>query len=136
MSSASSKKRKDNAMADPTPKSKLPVHPLLANLTQSGQSPESTIKFSGYVGQASREGQVRLYHSLEDPSHYIEFDESGVVHSDPAPADLAPNNGLSVWVKASTPVRWTCEHKNAKSLAMRIARMASRRGVSGPPGVF
>jgi hypothetical protein len=106
-------------------KKQLPVHPLLANLTEAGQPAESTIKFIGYVGPASREGQVRLYHSLEDPSHYIEFDQNSVVQTDTAPADLAPNNGLSVWIKASAPIRWTREYKNARSLAMRIARMAS-----------
>jgi len=116
-----------------TTKGQLSVHPLLANLTHSRQSPESTIKFAGYVGPASRPGQVRLYHSLEDLSHYIEFDESYVVRTGPSSENLTPNKGVSVWVKASTPIRWTREYKNAKSLWLRIARMTQGVGIGGPP---
>lgn len=123
-------------MADqPSTKPQLPVHPLLANLAPSLRSPEPTVKLTGYVGPASRVGQVRLYHSLEDLSHYIEFDETAVVHTVPVSESGETNKGVSVWIKASTPVRWIREYRNAKSLVLKIARMASGVGVSGPPGV-
>lgn len=114
-------------MADPaTTKPKLDVHPVLAGLTQSGQSGDAPVQFAGYVGPASRQGQVRLYHSLYDLSHYIEFDEASVVQTGPSPENITPNQGVAVWVKAGAPVRWTREYKSAKSLAARIATMAGR----------
>ena len=121
-------------MADPT-KPQIPVHPVLANLTQSGQQPEPTVKFSGYAGPPSRAGQVRLYHSLENLSHYIEFDESCVVQRQPASEAVTPDKGLSVWVKASALVRWTREYKNAQSLVAKIAGMARRGAGAARRGI-
>jgi hypothetical protein len=113
-------------------KTQLSVHPLLANLTGSGAPAGSTVVLHGYVGPASRAGQVRLYSSLEDLSHYIEFDESCVLHTSPASESVAPNNGVSVWVKSSTPIRWTRDYKNAKSFWAQVATMI-RLGVFAPP---
>ena len=110
-------------MAERT-KPHIQVHPFLA----SSEQPASTILITGYVGQASREGQVRLYHSLEDISHYIEFDQSAVVQTTPAPEALAPNQGVSMWVKASTSVRWTREFKRIRQLAIAITKYGACYG--------
>lgn len=112
-------------------KPQVPVHPHLA---KSGQTPESIVKLSGYVGPASREGQIRLYSSLEDLSHYIEFDEGAVVDTEPAPEAIAPNKGVTLWVKESASIRWICEYKNVRSFWSRVANMALGRGRSEPPG--
>ena len=87
----------------------LPVHPLIANQAQGGQQPEPTVKFAGYVGQASQQGLVRLYSSLDDLSQYAEFDAGSVVQTADAPESLLPNNGMLVFVTASNPVRWITE---------------------------
>jgi hypothetical protein len=114
-------------------KTQYPVHPLLENLKPLGPPPDSPVELSGYIGPASGPGKVRLYHSLQDLSHYIEFDESSVMFTAPAPKNIAPNNGLTVWVQASTPIRWTREYKSATRLANKIARMPFEG--SQPPGI-
>jgi hypothetical protein len=121
-------------MAEPK-KPRIPLHPLLENAAQLGQTPESAVRFAGYVGPASKEGHVRLYSSLEDLSHYLEFEENCVLHTDKATDNIAPNNGLFIWVKASCPIRWTCEYKNARNLAAKIAKMGPA-GVVQNPGIY
>src|SRR5215472_1871371 len=98
-------------MAD-TPTPNLQVHPILANLKPS----DSVIELSGYIGSANSEDRVRLYHSLHDLSHYIEFDKGQVLSSSPAPRRLAPHNGVTLWVKSSAPIRWVREFKTARQL--------------------
>jgi hypothetical protein len=121
-------------MPDPT-SPQIPVHPVLAGATPPGQQPESVVDLVGYVGPSSRQGQIRLYHSLHDLSHYIEFDESSVAQTQPASEKVAPGHGLTVWLKASAPVRWTREYKSAKSLVAKIAGMAQGGAPSTPPGI-
>jgi hypothetical protein len=114
------------------PKPQIPIHPLLGNAAPA-QPLTPTIQLYGYVGPASQPGQVRLYQSLDDLSHYLEFDEAGVAATDAAPQDIAPNKGLSISLKANTPVRWTREYKSATSLANKIKKMI--QGGSSPPGI-
>jgi hypothetical protein len=115
-------------MAEPT-KPQLQVHPLIASLTQTGQQPEPAVKFAGYVGPSSQPGKVRLYSTLDDLSHYLEFDESAVMQTAPAPQDLLPDNAVSVWVKGSTSVRWIREYPTASGFASTIANsLAQGRG--------
>jgi hypothetical protein len=109
-------------MAD-AQKPKVAVHPLLANLKPG----ESVVELSGYIGQAGAPGKIRLYHSLHDLSHYLEFDENSVVLSAPAAEDIAPNNGLTVWVQSSAPIRWTRQYKTASNLMNTVVNM----GLSG-----
>jgi hypothetical protein len=121
-------------MADTT-KPQIPVHPMIANLTQGGKQPaEATIRFAGYVGPPSQVGMVRLYSTLSDLSHYIEFDQSAVVQTAQAPDSLIPDNGLCVWVKASTPVRWVREYQNAGDLATAIANSLNQSSGYGNSG--
>jgi len=117
-------------MADPQIP-QLAVHPLLSNL--SGYAPDSPVELSGYLGPSSGDGKVRLHHSLQDLSHYIEFDESSVMRSGPAPNHVAPNDGVTVWISPNAPVRWSREYKNVKHLVNKIAGMIL--GGSQPPGV-
>jgi hypothetical protein len=112
----------------------VPLHPLLAGLIPSDEPTESPVELAGYVGPSSGPGKVRLYNSLQDLSHYLEFDETSVMFTAPASSDIAPNNGLTVWVKASTPIRWTREYRNANRLVAQIASMAQGSG-SQPPGI-
>jgi len=116
-------------------KPKLSVHPLLAHLADSGQQSDQTIVLSGYVGPASGTGQVRLYSSLEDLSHFIEFDEGSVVFVAPAAKSVAPHKGVTVWLKSSAPIRWTRDYKNAKTFWTRVAKLVER-GTVEPPGVL
>lgn len=114
-------------MADTKPQ--ISVHPVLSNL--QGQPPDSPVELSGYVGPASGDGKIRLYHSLQDLTHYIEFDANSVVHTAPASSDIAPNNGLTLWVKSDTPIRWSCEYKTAQDLFDKVSSTPSMQ----PPGV-
>jgi hypothetical protein len=116
-------------------KTQIPQHPLIASLTQGGQqSPASTIKLAGYVGPPSQAGKVRLYSTLSDLSHYIEFDESAVVQTAEAPESLIPDKGLCIWVKASAPVRWVQEYQAAADLAATIASNLGQASGSGGSG--
>lgn len=117
-----------------TEQTNVPLHPLLAGLIPSDQPTESPVELAGYVGPSSGPGKMRLYHSLQDLSHYLEFDETSVMFTAPASSEIAPNNGLTVWVKASTPIRWTREYKNANRLVAQIVSMAQGSG-SQPPGI-
>lgn len=99
--------------ASPTPQ--IPVHPALAKIAQDGQPAESTIRFGGYVGPASQSGQVRLYTALEDLSHYLEFDATSVVQTADAAETELPGQGIWIWLKSSSPVRWTREYPSASS---------------------
>jgi hypothetical protein len=121
-------------MAEPA-KPQIPSHPMLVSLTQGGQSPEATTKFAGYVGPPSQKGMVRLYSTLTDLTHYIEFDESAVVQTAEAPESLLPDKALCVWVRASTPVRWVQEYKNASDLeAAIISQLSQSSSSSVSPG--
>jgi len=101
-------------------KLRLPVHPLIASLKLGGSQPESAIKLAGYVGVSSQAGRLRLYSTLDDLSHYVEFDENAVVRTAPAPESLLPDNGVLVWVKSSTPVRYVREYRSASGLTQDI----------------
>lgn len=115
-------------MPDPK-KPQLAVHPLLANVAQGGVQPESTIKFAGYVGSPSQPGKVRLYSTLTDLSQYVEFDENAVVRTAAAPE--IPDDGVSVWVKASTPVRLVHEYQTASSFVSTIMAQQGQAPGSG-----
>lgn len=117
-----------NAPAPNSPN--LQIHPILANLDPS----DSVIELSGYIGPASSAGRVRLYHSLHDLSHYIEFDKGQVLSSSPASKSIAPNDGVTLWVKSSAPINWVREFKTARHLARQVVRMAGNTA-SQPPGV-
>lgn len=121
-------------MADTT-KQQIPVHPMIANLTGGGkQPPEATIRFAGYVGPPSQAGLVRIYSTLSDLTHYIEFDQNAVVQTAQAPDSLIPDNGLCVWVRASTPVRWVREYQKASDLSAAIENSLSQSNSSGSTG--
>jgi hypothetical protein len=109
----------------------IPVHPLLANAGQAGQQAATPIQFAGYVGKASQPGMVRLYSTLTDLSHYLEFDEKAVVQSADAAESVLPNNGVLIWVDAGTPIRWVREYQSAKSLAASIANNLRQGGGQG-----
>jgi hypothetical protein len=113
------------------PAPNLQIHPILANLNPS----DSVIELSGYIGPASSGGRVRLYHSLHDLSHYIEFDKAQVLSSSPASKNIAPNNGVTLWVKSSAPVHWVREFRTARHLARQVVKMTNNPA-SQPPGVY
>jgi hypothetical protein len=105
----------------------LPVHPLIAGLVpEEGQPAEATIKLSGYAGPPGQAGKVRLYSSLNDLTHYLEFDQNALVHTAAASESELPNQGHHVWVRASAPVRWVHEYPTASSFAGDIARNVYR----------
>jgi len=111
----------------PNPKQPpLPVHPLIENLVEPGQPAQPAVKLSGYVGPAGQAGKVRLYSSLEDLSHYVEFDHSGIAQTAPAPESQTPGKGVDVWVKADTAVRWVHEYANANEFHDDIAKNIDR----------
>jgi hypothetical protein len=112
-------------------KQKLQVHPLIAGLKQDDERPQSVIRFAGYVGQSAKEGVVRLYSSLDDLSHYLEFDEKAVLESAPASESVLPHNAVCIFLSANAPVRWVREYPNARALRRSIMRRlgnASARG--------
>jgi hypothetical protein len=103
----------------------MPVHPLIAKLTEGGvgpgaSSPQAPAKLSGYIGPASQPGMVRLYSSLRDLSHYLEFPQGAVVHTAEAPESLLPDGAVSVWIKPDTPFRWTREYPHASALTTAL----------------
>jgi hypothetical protein len=103
---------------------RIAYHPVLAVLTADSvpgsPQPEAVVKLSGYVGPASQQGLVRIYTALEDLSHYLEFDEEAVVHTEDTPGAEMSDNASSLWVKASTPVRWIREYASAGILVASI----------------
>jgi len=99
----------------------IPIHPLLANAAQGSQPIATPIQFAGYVGKPSKPGLVRLYSTLSDLSHYLEFDEKAVVESAEAAETLLPNKGVLIWVEASTPIRWVREYLSARNFAASVA---------------
>jgi hypothetical protein len=101
-------------------KPRLPVHPLIASLQLGGSQPESAVKFAGYVGASGQPGKLRIYSTLDDLSHYVEFDENAVVRTAPAPESLLPDDGVLVWVKSTTPVRYVREYRSASGLMQAI----------------
>jgi hypothetical protein len=107
------------------PDQQLPYHPLLASLakdtTLGNPGPESAIKFSGYVGPASQDGLVRLYVTLNDLSHYIEFERNAVVQTSDTPESILPDKAVTIWVKGSTRVRGIREYASATALYASIA---------------
>jgi hypothetical protein len=109
----------------------IPIHPLLADGGQSGKLPPASIQFAGYVGKASQPGMVRLYSTLTDLSHYLEFDEKAVVQSADAAESVLPNKGVLIWVDAGSPIRWVREYQSAKSLAASIAKNLRQGGGQG-----
>jgi hypothetical protein len=104
----------------------LPVHPLVAGLVQAGQPAASAVKLTGYVGPPSQAGKVRLYSSLDDLVHYLEFDEDAVLHTAEASENELPNPGHHVWVKPTAPVRWVHEYQAASDFFDDIAKNVSR----------
>jgi hypothetical protein len=110
----------------PEPRKQLPVHPLIASLAPEGQSAVPSVKLSGYLGPPSQAGKARLYSTLDDLSHYLEFDQDAVVQTGEAAESELPNNGHYVWVKASAPVRWIHEYPSASSFAADIAANLQR----------
>jgi hypothetical protein len=117
-------------MANPK-KPEIPLHPLIASSAQPGQPPQPSVKFSGYVGTPSGPGKVRLYSTLDDLSHYLEFDEAAVVQTAPTPELLLPDNALSIWVDAGTPIRWVREYSKASDFANMIANTMVQAGSAG-----
>ena|ERR1700730_1328756 len=111
----------------PAPKQPhLPIHPLVATLVPGGQPAESAIKLAGYAGPPSEAGKIRLYSSLDDLSHYVEFDENALVHAAEAPESRLPSKGHDVWIKANAPVRWVHEYTTASDFHDDIARNLHR----------
>jgi hypothetical protein len=100
----------------------IPIHPLLEHLTQDSATgtAETPVKLSGYVGRASREGLVRLYSTLEDLSHYLEFDQAGIVQTADTPESILPNQAVTIWVKPRTPICWVREYSTATALVASI----------------
>jgi hypothetical protein len=115
-------------------KPQLPVHPLIAGLEEGREQFESMIKFAGYIGQSGKPGQVRLYSSLDNLSHYLEFDEEAVVQTAPASESVLPNNAVVIFLKANTPVRWIREYSTAKALRRAIARKLRNSAIGGVTG--
>jgi hypothetical protein len=112
-------------------KHKLQVHPVIAGLKHDHERPQSVVRFAGYVGQSGREGVVRLYSSLDDLSHYLEFDEKAVLESAPAAESLLPNNGVCIFLGADTPVRWIREYPSARALRRSLMRRLQSSGAGG-----
>ena len=115
-----------------------PVHPLIAKLTEGSAepgapSPQAPFKLSGYIGPASQSGMVRLYSTLRDLSHYLEFPNEAVVHTAQTPESLLPDGATSLWIKADTPVRWIREYPNTSALTTSIVNVLRR---SARPGSF
>jgi hypothetical protein len=104
----------------------LPVHPLVAGLVQDGQPAASAVKLSGYAGPPSQAGKVRLYSSLNDLIHYLEFDEDAVLQTAEASENELPNQGCHVWVKPTAPVRWVHEYQSARDFVDDIAKNVYR----------
>ena len=80
---------------DPDAARRLKTNALVSRLLDSGS--ENAVAFTGFVGQASRPGHVRLIFRLNDLAGGIEIAESDIV----ATADL-PNSSLgavAIWVK-------------------------------------
>jgi hypothetical protein len=99
--------------------SSVSVHPLLAKLNQGGSS--SPLQLAGYVGPSSS-GQVRLYSSLSDLTHYLEFDANAVLGTTEAPDSGVPDGGVLIWVDAGTPVRWIREFSAFNDLASALGQ--------------
>jgi hypothetical protein len=98
----------------------LPVHPLIDRLAPAGQPAVPAVKLSGYVGPPSQAGKARLYSTLTDLSHYVEFDQDAVVQTAEAAETELPNQGSDVWVKASAPLRWVHEYSSASSFVADV----------------
>jgi hypothetical protein len=82
--------------------------------------PEPVCKLSGYVGPASQPGLVRLYTALDDLSHYLEFDSSAVVQTMDTPDHEMSDGARSLFVRASTHIRWIREFPTAQHLFSHV----------------
>jgi hypothetical protein len=119
-------------MPKPPAKAKLPVHPLIASLKHSDEPAKAPVKFTGYIGVPGKVGMLRLYSSLDDLSHYVEFDEGAVLQTAAAPENVLPDNAVHVWVDPTTPVRYVREYSSARRLLRAIqGNMNQFRGTGG-----
>jgi hypothetical protein len=59
---------------------------------------------TGFLGKDTREGYWRLY-STPELSHYVEFAEADIVHSQPLPEAMSPIGGTIVWLDRKAPLR-------------------------------
>ena len=86
---------------DPDAERRLKTNALVSRLLDAGS--ENAVAFTGFVGQASRPGYVRLIFRLNDLAGGIEIAESDIV----ATAEL-PNSSLgavAVWVKSDAVIK-------------------------------
>jgi hypothetical protein len=83
----------------------LEVHPLVAKLGAQGQAPRDLATLVGYLGPASQDDQVRLYHDLSFRGYY-DIPRSEVVHTEPLNAG-DENSPTRVLVNASARVAQT-----------------------------
>ncbi|AKJ05791.1 Hypothetical protein AA314_07417 [Archangium gephyra] len=83
----------------------LETHPLVTKLGGQGQAPRDLATLVGYLGPASQEDQVRLYHDLSFRGYY-DIPRSEVVHTEPLNAG-DENSPTRVLVNASARVAQT-----------------------------
>lgn len=103
----------------------IPVHPVLAEVSPDRPAAtEASVKLDGYVGPASRDGVVRLYSSLTNLSHYVEFAEDDVVQTRDTPANVLPDEGTTIWIRARAPVQWIREYPTASAFAAGVKKVA------------
>jgi hypothetical protein len=102
----------------------LRTHPLVSALLDHGTDVRA---FRGYVGPSKENGRVRLYPRLGDLNFCLEFNESDIIATAPAPESFLPHGGTVIWVGPDAEVVCRGEQVNAIS-----ARQPRRR--SAPVG--
>lgn len=67
---------------------------------------EPKVTLTGFLGRGAQEGSWRLYMTT-GLDEYVEFNESDVVHTEPAPGGRLPTGGTMVWLRIGAPIRVT-----------------------------
>jgi hypothetical protein len=111
----------------------IPYHPVLGELKPGSVRSGAVTKLSGYVGPASAPQRTRLYASLEDLSHYLEFDTKAVVQTTDTPANELPYNAQTLWLKAGTGIHWIREYTSANHLVASVASSLVTPSTSSTP---
>lgn len=114
---------------------RLHMDELVAALVPDPKAPPDALLLSGFVGDSSEEGHVRLYFDAE-MRVYVDIPRDAVLYSRPLPEELSPFGGSYVWIRRDAELvqgKMGTERKKARFFEGPIMQELGG-GAAGPAG--
>lgn len=76
---------------------------FVSRIVEDPNSPPNVLLLSGFLGDSSEKGCVRLYLDAQF-SDYVEIPEEAILHTEELPRDQSPLGGKYVWIRRDAEV--------------------------------